>query len=169
MKACLFILSLFFFIPSAFSQESAEEHDVSHDHKSHGHYEMKNEVGGAIGMFFDLNEQGMSSGFHLHYTRMFGGKLKNFGISPGFEFLFGEHRHYAFHLMLSYRPAHGWWIGAGPGISYIDHHDEFQASGHIETGYEFDAGKVHFGPVVEYSWATDDQHIMLGLHLGVPF
>ncbi|MDT8393736.1 MAG: hypothetical protein RQ761_07815 [Bacteroidales bacterium] len=60
-------------------------------------------------------------------------------------------------------------IGAGPGISYFSHHDEFLPSGHIETGYEFEAGQVHFGPVLEYSIAGEEQHFMFGLHLGVPF
>jgi hypothetical protein len=144
-----------------------EEHD--HDHESQDDHHQKNEIGGAIGMFFDLEEQRTASGFHLHYTRMMPGKLRRFGISPGVEFIFGEHRHYAFQFMLIYRPTHGWWIGAGPGVSYFDDYNEFQASGHVETGYEFDAGKVHFGPVIEYSWAKEAQHIMLGLHLGVPF
>jgi len=161
MKNLFFISFLFLLIPAAMAQEKVE---YDHDHHS-----QKNEVGGAIGMFFDLEEKVMSSGFHLHYTRILPGKLQHFGISPGFEFLFGVHKHYAFHLMFSYRPIQGWWIGAGPGISYFDHHDEFQFSGHAETGYEFDAGMVHFGPVVEFSWARDDQHVMLGLHLGVPF
>lgn len=156
--ACLFI---FLAIPiSGLTQEDHKDHD-------HGHH--KNEIGGAVGIFLDLGEEVTSSGFHLHYSRMFGGKVKWLGISPGFEFVFGEHRHYALQLMITFRPTGGWWIGAGPGVSYFDHHEEFQLSGHIETGYEFDAGHVHFGPVVEYSWAEEDQHIMFGIHLGVPF
>ena len=141
----------------------------SQDESGHERHEHKNEIGGALGMFFDLKEQHTASGFHLHYYRMFSGKLDHFGIAPSMEFLFGEHRHYTLALMLAYRPVHGWWIGAGPGISYVEHHDEVVASGHIETGYEFDAGQVHFGPVLEYSFTREDQHLMLGLHLGVPF
>ncbi len=71
--------------------------------------------------------------------------------------------------MMVYSPIHGWWVSAGPGLTYIDHDSEFVGSAHIETGYEFDLGKLHLGPVVEYSWAKEGQHIMLGLHLGVPF
>jgi hypothetical protein len=138
----------------------------SHAQDDHEH---QNEVGGALGMVFDLKEQNTASGFHLHYTRMFGGKMHNFGVSPGLEFLFGPEKHYTMDLMVVYRPAHGWWIGAGPGITYFDNDSDFGYSGHIETGYEFDAGSVHFGPVIEYSYATDDQHIMLGIHLGIPF
>ena len=147
---------------------SQEEHD--HQHENHDHlHELKNEIGGAIGIFFDLDEQQTGSGFHLHYTRILPGKMERFGISPGLEFVFGEHKHYTMHLMFMYRPLYGWWLAVGPGITYFDHHEEWGLSGHVETGYEFDAGKVHFGPVVEYSWARDDQHIMIGLHLGVPF
>ena len=164
IKVCLFTFVLLFGFHGALAQD---HHDQKHE--EHSHHDEKNEIGGALGVVFDLNEHNTSSGLHLHYTRMFGGKLKKVGVAPGLEFVFGEHKHYALQLMLVYRPFHGWWISAGPGISYFDHHDELQASGHIETGYEFDAGKVHFGPVVEYSWVSEDQHIMLGLHLGVPF
>ena len=156
-KVFIFMVSL-----TLFSEVYAQE---EHDH--HDHY--KNEVGGALGIVFNLKEQHTASGFHLHYTRMFSGKLHNFGITPGVEFIVGKDVHYTLHLMLVYRPTHGWWLGAGPGITYFQHHDEVDFSGHIETGYEFDAGSIHFGPVIEYSWSTDDQHIMLGLHLGVPF
>ena len=160
----LFIIGSVLFPLSLIAQD---EHEHADD--EHHHHDQKNEIGGAVGIVFDLNEQATSSGFHLHYARMLPGKLNRFGISPGVEFVFGEHQHYALHLMFLYRPTHGWWIGAGPGISYFGHDDEFEASGHIESGYEFDAGKIHFGPVLEYSWAKEDKHIMLGLHLGVPF
>lgn len=141
--------------------------DAQSDHHDHHHY--SNEIGGALGMFLDLEEGHTSSGFHLHYSRMFGGKVSWLGISPGLEFVFGDHQHYAAQLLLSFRPAGGWWIGAGPGVSYFEHHKEWKPSGHVETGYEFDAGSIHFGPVMEYSLAGEDQHFMVGLHLGVPF
>jgi len=40
---------------------------------------------------------------------------------------------------------------------------------HVETGYEFNVGKVHLGPLVEYALSSGDQHIMVGLHIGYPF
>ncbi len=162
--SCLFV---FFFI-GLISLQAQNDH-TDHDHDGHNHGDFKNEIGAAVGVVFDLNEKNMATGFHFHYMRSFGGKMHNFGISPGIGFLLGTHRHYTAHLMFVYRPIHGWWIGAGPGITYFEHDNEWGYSGHIETGYEFDAGKVHLGPVVEYSWAKNDQHIMLGLHLGVPF
>lgn len=168
MKGSITIILYAIFVFSTLTLFAQEEHHHEHGDHSHDHHKM-NEVGGAIGMVFDLNEQDMSTGFHLHYMRMFGGKLKRFGVAPGVAFLLGEHRHYSAHLMLMYRPTHGWWISAGPGVTYFAHDEEWSASGHVETGYEFDAGKVHFGPVVEYAWAKEDQHIMVGLHFGVPF
>lgn len=168
MKSTISLLLSTVFILFVTTIHAQEEHD--HDYEDHTHHPHKmNEVGGAIGMVFDINEQDVATGFHLHYMRMFGGKLKRFGVAPGVGLLLGEHRHYTIHLMFIFRPTHGWWISAGPGITYFAHNEEWAASGHIETGYEFDAGKVHFGPVLEYAWAKDDHHIMLGLHLGIPF
>lgn len=158
--ACLFI---------SFAVLPVQLYAQDEQHGDHDHNAYRNEIGGALGMFVDLNERTTATGFHIHYSRMFGGKTKWLGISPGLEFLFGDHRHYALQAMVVFRPAFGWWIGAGPGISYFSHHDEFLPSGHIETGYEFEAGQVHFGPVLEYSIAGEEQHFMFGLHLGVPF
>jgi hypothetical protein len=155
----LIILINFIFIP--FIIQAQEAHD-NHDDK-------RNELGAAVGVVFDLEEHHSASGLHLHYMRMLGGKMHNFGIAPGLEFIFGEHKHYTLHLLFIYRPAHGWWLGAGPGYTYYNQEKKFGFSGHIETGYEFDAGSVHFGPVVEYSWASENQHFLVGLHLGVPF
>ena len=166
MKGTIIIFSSVFLLLSSINIFSQDDHD--HEDHSHQHHKL-NEVGGAVGIVFDLNEQEVATGFHFHYMRMFKGKLKRFGLAPGIGFLLGDHTHYAMHLMFTYRPAHGWWLSAGPGITYFADHDEWSASGHIETGYEFDAGKIHFGPVIEYAWAKDDQHFMLGLHLGVPF
>lgn len=166
----LFLSTVFILFSIALYTQEEHDHDHSHDFEDQAHeHHKRNEVGGAVGMVFDLNEQDVATGFHLHYLRMFGGKLKHFGVSSGLGFLLGEHKHYAIHMMLVYRPTHGWWISAGPGITYFAHDNEWAPSGHIETGYEFDAGKVHFGPVIEYAWAKEDQHIMLGLHLGIPF
>ena len=160
----LFIFLLLFSI--TFSIKAQDEHD---EHEGHNHDSYKNEIGGAVGVVYNLKEQHTASGFHLHYLRMLGGKLHNFGVAPGLEFIVGKDKHYTLHLLVVYRPMHGFWIGAGPGLTYFDDHEELGISGHIETGYEFDAGKIHFGPVIEYSWASNDQHMLFGLHLGVPF
>lgn len=164
LNTLLFVL--IFFTGINFLQAQEHHDDDGHDH---GHDHLKNEVGGAVGVAFDLNEKNTAIGFHLHYMRSFSGKLHKFGVSGGVGFLLGEHKHYTIHLMGIYRPILGWWIGAGPGMTYFEHDSEWGWSGHVETGYEFDAGKIHFGPVIEYAWANGDQHIMLGLHLGVPF
>jgi hypothetical protein len=168
MKGAMRIILFLLFLGSTLTVLAQEDHDHENDGPDH-HHESKNEIGGAIGMVFNMKEQNTSSGFHFHYMRMFGGKLKRFGVAPGVGFLLGDHRHYSMHVMFSYRPTHGWWIAVGPGVTYFNHDNEWKASGHIETGYEFDAGKVHFGPVAEFAWAAGDQHIMVGLHLGVPF
>lgn len=137
------------------------------DHHDHDHF--RNEIGGALGVVYSISEQHTGSGFHFHYTRMFGGKLSHFGIAPGLEFIMGEDKHYTAHVMALYRPLFGWWLAVGPGLSYFEHDYSMGFSAHFETGYEFDAGSIHFGPVLEYSWSEEDQHALLGIHLGIPF
>jgi len=168
IKTLLVISIVFYLTPVTLAQEP-NDHSHDHDHLSHGHHAMNNEIGGAVGMVFILEEQETALGFHLHYYRRLPGKMKPFGVSPGLALFLGDHRHYTFHVMMVYSIIHGWWVSAGPGITYLDHDNEFVGSAHVETGYEFDIGKLHLGPVVEYTWAKEGQHIMLGLHLGVPF
>ena len=144
------------------------QHDHHHE-EGHDHFHHRNELGSAVGAVFNLNESNVGTGVHVHYMRMLGGKLEDFGIAPGFEFIFGEHKHYTIHFLVLYRPIHPLWIGLGPGATYFEHEQEIHISGHIEVGYEFDLGKIHLGPVVEYAWAKDDQHIMVGVHFGFPF
>lgn len=40
---------------------------------------------------------------------------------------------------------------------------------HLEASYEFEIGDLHIGPVIEYAYDTEDQHLSLGLHVGIGF
>jgi len=116
-----------------------------------------------------LSENEVARGLHMHYTRMLPGKLKKFGIGIGLETFFDEHQHYNGSIMFTYRPVHSWWIAAGPGITYFQESEESKLSIHMETGYEFEIGRIHLGPMIEYAIAGGDQHLMLGVHFGYPF
>jgi len=145
------------------------QHDDDPDHvHTHDHHDL-NEIGIAIGAAYILDEDEFAPSFHIHYTRMLEGKWEKIGFGVGFESVMDEHRHYTVALVINYRPVHAWWISLGPGITYFESENEVKPSLHVETGYEFDVGKVHLGPLVEYAFTSGDQHFMLGLHVGFPF
>jgi len=145
----------------------AQDHEDDHEHDQHHH--LKNEIGIAVGAVYIFHEEIIAPGLHLHYTRMLPGKMHAFGLGLGFETVLDEHRHYTGAVMFQWRPVHAWWISAGPGITWFQESSESRFSFHLETGYEFEVGKVHLGPMIEYAFVEDDQHFMLGIHLGIPF
>lgn len=164
----LLLLSILCYVLA--SSAMAQDHDHDHDHiHDHAHHHMKNEIGVAVGAVYIFEEEIIAPGLHLHYTRVLPGKMSAFGLGLGFETVLDEHRHYTASFMFQWRPVHAWWISAGPGITWFQEGGESYASLHIETGYEFELGKVHLGPMIEYAYMEHDQHFMLGIHLGIPF
>ena len=154
------VVPLFFVVPT-YSQDN---HELEHEHS-----DAFNEIGAAIGPVYDISEDNFGVGTHLHYTRMMKGKCKNIGVGGGLEALFAEHNHYNLSAMVVYRPVHPLWFSLGPGITYFAHENEYSFSVHIETGYEFEVGPIHVGPMIEYAYAGGDQHVMIGIHVGFPF
>lgn len=159
MKSGLRTMILLSIMTSSIFSLKAQDHD-------HG---LPHELGFAVGLVYDLAEEIFAPGVHLHYTRMLHGKFDKVGIGGGLEGIFDEHKHYNGSIMATYRPVHGIWISAGPGITYFTEGSEIRFSIHIETGYEFETGPLHLGPIIEYAVAGGDQHFMFGLHVGYPF
>jgi len=147
---------------------SQEYHD-DHGHHITEHINHQNEIGGSLGPVFDISEEKFGLGLHLHYTRMFGNKCEKFGFGGSLEAVFAEEIHNNITAVVVYRPVHSLWISAGPGITYFHETNRAEFSVHLETGYEFETKIVHLGPMIEYSFAGDDHHIMLGFHVGYPF
>jgi len=157
------IIAILFILTIAYSAR-AQHHD--HDHN---HVDKPNEVGIAIGAVYAFHEESVATGLHLHYTRMLPDKMHWLGFGAGFESVLDLHKHFSANLMITFRPVDLWWISLGPGLTYFGEEDDFRYSTHIETGLEFNAGFFHLGPMVEYGIAGDEQHLMFGLHIGIPF
>ncbi len=155
----LFIILFISFI--SFGQTETEL-DLLEDHIDH-----HNHFGVATGPVYILNESEFAPGVHLHYMRLLEAGNAHFGIGLGVEAIFDEHRHYATSLNLSYLPIHALTLTVAPGIQFAPDSEDFTT--HFEAVYEFEIGKVHLGPVLEYAWAPNDAHAMLGLHIGFGF
>ncbi len=137
----------------------------AHDHEG----EHKNHIGLAVGPVYVINEKEFAPGLHLHYARLYeiGQSESAFGIGLGLEAIFDDHRHYATSVNFSYLPIHNLTFTVAPGVQFGPEHAEFTS--HFEVSYEFILGKIHLGPVLEYAYAKEDAHAMLGAHIGFGF
>lgn len=176
-KKLIFIfVSVFLFI-SAFSQNPAV-HGISSDPDHHGHgypdHEHRHtlEIGFGAGWVRLLTEKENAPGFHLHILKSIGESQK-FSLGPGLEFIADDHKHMAAVFSLGYRPVHPLYFGVSPGIAFplgqTTENSEASFSSHFEVLYEFEFDFIHLGPMIEYSWGAEDQHLMVALHLGLNF
>jgi hypothetical protein len=159
VKILTVLLMLVFTVPSFAQYEDTD----------HNHIDKPNEIGVAIGAVYGFNEESVATELHLHYTRMLPGKFHWLGFGVAFESILDLNKQFAATAGITLRPLDLIWISAGPGFTYFGETDSFTFSSHFEVGLEFNAGFFHLGPMVEYAIAADDQYLMFGLHIGVPF
>lgn len=163
-----FIFLLFTLIILAFSGFSSSLSTSQNKHSDHGHSEW--ELGAAFGAVYLLGEKEVASGLHLHLLRRleFYEKL---GIGLGFETVLDEHKHFSTGIVFKYEIWKGLNFLVSPGILFLKPHNEWekQFSIHYELLYEFKVKGLHLGPVFDYSYSKNDQHLMLGLHVGYSF
>ena len=61
-------------------------------------------------------------------------------------------------------------VNVSPGLTFEEREpDMLNFALHLEASYEFEIGDLHIGPVIEYAYDTEDQHLSLGLHVGIGF
>ena len=137
-----------------------QEHAHDHAHK--------NEIGIANAPVYFIGEKVISYGLHLHYVRSISDS--HFGIGLGYERIFDEHKHNTIGIVGSYRPTDQFSLNISPGVSFegTENSDLIFAL-HLESSYEWVFDQFHLGPVVEYAYDQEDQHISLGLHVGYGF
>ena len=153
-------LLLFATVIAAFAQYEDTEHN---------HIDRPNEIAVAIGAVYGFKEESVATELHLHYVRMLPGKFHWLGFGIAFESILDLNKQFAATAGITVRPIDLIWISAGPGFTYFGETDTYVFSSHYEAGLEFNAGFFHLGPMVEYGIAGDDQYLMFGLHIGVPF
>lgn len=150
---------IFFICLNAFGQE---EHD--HDHKHHEH---KNEIALATSYVRFISEDENTLGLHLHFIKNIteGG----LGVGVGYERLFDEHGHNNISAVLNYRIREHLSVALAPGLTFEDEDTGLKPAIHFEFGYEWEFGDFHVGPMVEYAIDTEDNHLSLGIHVGIGF
>lgn len=174
MKKTPLIVSAIFCLFSIISFSQEEGHDHEHDHeeqKHEGHvHNHKNELSIATGVVPLFAEDEITAGLHLHYIRGLG-ETNRFGIGIGLEYIIDEHKHYTASAVFQYGIYKGWIVAVAPGLLIRKEEENYlyQGAVHIETGYEFQLGKFHIGPVAELGIEPIGFHVMGGIHFGISF
>ncbi len=150
-----FLLIFLFILSSKIYTQEYSHHDYDHNY----------EFGLAAMTIYLGGEKDLSKGMHGHLTRSLAhGK---FGFGFGYELIFDKHKHQTIGLVALYRPINKLSIGVSPGIAMEqgfsgDKHPAL----HIETGYDFNFGEFHVGPLLEVAFDAEGYHVSLGLHIG---
>jgi len=142
-----------------------ESKDSNVDADNHGH--SKNEIAIAISAPYFINEEKLSLSLHLHY--IYSIPNTKFGIGVSYEAIVLDPKHNTFGLVTTYSLLEHLSLALSPGVSFENGDSKAFFSLHGEISYGFEIGKLHIGPVLEYSYDPNDTHISLGLHVGFGF
>jgi len=158
-------LLLFFFLTSQIKAQDVVSHDHNHEgHSHHSHH--TNEIAIATSPVYFVNEKELTFAIHFHYLHFI--KDSKFGIGLGYEKILDEHNHETIGIVGSYHLNEKMSINLSPGVSF-ENKRNMNFALHIESAYEFSIQNFHFGPVIEFAYDSEDQHISLGLHIGFGF
>lgn len=134
---------------------------------NHKHEHPKNEIGIAISTPYFIKEQIVSFSLHGHY--IYNIPKTKFGIGASYERILLKPKHSTFGLVTSYKPTAQLSFTLSPGVSFEANNSTPFFALHTETSYEFEMGRLHFGPAFEFAYDPNDYHISLGLHVGLGF
>jgi len=152
------VLIVFMFLVQVGLSANAQSHDHEHSHV--------HEVGISLAPVYFFGEEELSLATHVHYVYNF--PHTKFGVGLGYERIFDEHKHNFVGVELNYRPIHKLTLNVSPGVAFEgEHPDEKDFGLHFETVYEFEFGRFHLGPVLEFAYHSEDVHISLGIHIGL--
>ncbi len=164
------MLSLFWLVPFLPRAAHAQPHDGGQGHSDgpEGHHGSAWEVGFALGAVSLVLEDELAFGAHAHVTRSVPG-WQRLRLGLGLESVLDEHGHLNAALVVNVHVIAGLSVSVAPGVLVLrEDHGGWgtRFSSHFEALYDFDLGPLHVGPMLEYSYASVDQHLMLGLHMG---
>lgn len=140
---------------------------------SHHHADSRYEFGISVGLAHLVHENENSLSAHIHFLRKLDSEntWERISLGLGFESIFAEHKHYSFLGTISINPIWDLIFDISPGILITEHDgsSERQFVTHFELTYEFEYKSFGIGPVLGFGVSENDNHLMVGLHLGKGF
>jgi len=149
---------LFLIVSLIIYSVQAEEHEHP---KKHQH----NDLGFANTLVYDLNEESLNYGIHLHFIK---GLSDTWSLGIGYESIFADEQHHTATLIVKYHFSDAFSINAGPGLTFPSkEHDEYNLSAHFEIVNIYELGPIHLGPIIGLGIGNNEKHISFGLHIGL--
>ena len=148
-----------------------EDDHAGHTHAGHAHDTSGIEMGLSAGYVHLKGESEDAPGLHVHLSKRLGqdGVFEHLSLGIGGEAIFADHEHYALMLPLSVYPWRGLVFSFAPSIVWAEHEGEWESeyATHLEAAYVFEIGDYDMGPVIGYSKTSDEEHYMIGVHIGL--
>ncbi|MCB0309137.1 MAG: hypothetical protein KDD48_07180 [Bdellovibrionales bacterium] len=131
-------------------------------------HDQRLEIGIATSPVYFLNEDEFALGLHVHGMYLI--QDTNLSIGLGYERIFDDHRHQTIGVVVGSNIWRGLTLNVNVGATFDENAiSESEFALHLESTYEFSIDWFHFGPVVEWAYDPNDQHISLGLHTALHF
>ena len=132
------------------------------------HYvpQLRNEIGISAGALYSPDHKEWGQTAHIHYFRSISYR-SNWSLGGLVEQAWLDGTHLTFAAGVKYKLDH-FDFSLLPGVKFLNHDYSDKKtlfSLHFEAVYDlFHWGKLHLGPAVDYAWAKNHTHFMIGIH-----
>ena len=121
-------------------------------------------LGIAVGGVYLSDDQEFAPGIALDYGYDFTLGGRELFAHAAIEYIIMEKRHIGFNLGLGFSPFGGWSLSAGPGMMREGDISYFCIN--LGSSYEWEIGRMSFGPKVELAHTGKHFHLMSGFGVG---
>ena len=141
-----------------------DSHAERHHHEGYMY-----ELGLSSGLAYLAGEDVYAPNAHMHMMKRVApeGYANRWAVGLGVESIFTDHTHVSFLTTVSYNFIDDFIVDFSPGLLLAEGERQFIT--HIEITYESEYRGFGIGPILGMAVSPDDQHYMLGLHIGKGF
>ena len=125
----------------------------------------RNEVGISAGALYSPDHKEWGQTAHIHYFRTIS-YYSHWSLGGSVEQAWLDGSHWTFAAGAKFQPFDHFSLSVLPGIKlFSDNNTKTLFSLHFEAVYDlFHWDKFHLGPAIDYAWAKNHTHFMLGIH-----
>ena len=127
----------------------------------------RNEIGISAGALYSPDHKEWGQTAHIHYFRTIS-RRSHWSLGGLVEQAWLDGSHFTFAAGAKYQPFDRFSLSVLPGVKLLNHdYSDKQTlfSLHLEAVYDlFNWEKFHLGPAVDYAWAKNHTHFMIGIH-----
>jgi hypothetical protein len=132
------------------------------------HYQphSRNEIGISAGALYSPDHEEWGTTAHIHYFRTLS-RGSNWSLGGLVEQAWLDGVHWTFAAGVKFEPFDHFSLSLLPGVKLLNHDSDKKTlfSLHFEAVYDlFHWKKFHLGPAIDYAYAKNHNHFMIGIH-----